>query len=135
MKPVMQTLFFDPDQQHQRGNCQQAIVASLLELPLEDVPHFVQQDVDHDGIGDWHWWTAQWKWLRLQGWSIHAAVITGCPGEYLMVSGPSPRGKNIFHAVIYRDGELAHDPHPDGTGVLSVSSCHVIRRIVAGGDS
>ena len=39
MKPVDQTLFGEG-----RGNCLPACIASVLELPLEAVPHFVLED-------------------------------------------------------------------------------------------
>ena len=39
MKPVDQTTFGSP-----HGNCFQAGVASALELPLEEVPHFCDGD-------------------------------------------------------------------------------------------
>jgi hypothetical protein len=42
------------------------------------------------------------------------------PGEHYTVSGRSPRDSRIHHIVIYRDGEMVWDPHPDRTGITSV---------------
>lgn len=37
-------------------------------------------------------------------------------GMYVMIGGESPRGNN--HVVIAADGEIIHDPHPDGGGLI-----------------
>ncbi len=119
MTPVDQTRFYDAalPVHEQRGNCLQAAIASLLDLPLGDVPHFVQDHVDSDGQRDW--WDSLVAFVRSQGWNPHAAMpITDYPDQHLFVSGPSPRGGGIWHVVIYRDGQLVHDPHPDRTGLL-----------------
>lgn len=42
-------------------------------------------------------------------------ILTGFP--YIM-SGTSPRG-DWLHAVIFQDGEMLHDPHPSGGGILN----------------
>lgn len=42
MKKIMQTLAHNPP--HSVGNCFQACVASVLEMDLEAVPHFVATD-------------------------------------------------------------------------------------------
>lgn len=123
MTPVMQTRFYDPTlpPDQQRGNCLQAVVASLLDLPLDAVPHFVQIDVD----GGPNWWNHLVDWLWRRG---HALYGDPLPGELHMASGPSPRAAGIHHVVIYRDDDLMHDPHPDGTGLLGVTSRNAIRR-------
>lgn len=131
MQPVDQTIFYDPTQppERQRGNCLQAVLASMLHLPLAEVPHFVQDHVDHDGDSnpEWDWWHRQVLWLRDRGYRLDRSNPE--PGEYVMATGPSPRGQGIFHIVILRDGVLAHDPHPDRTGILSV--LHVDRLVPA----
>jgi hypothetical protein len=119
--PVDQTRFYEPDLpvDEQRGNCFQAVVASVLELPLDEVPHFVQDHVDTAGLR--HWWDSFVAFVRTQGWAVHAAVpVTDYPEQHLIVAGPSPRGTGddgLWHAVIYRGGEMVHDPHPDRTGL------------------
>ncbi len=42
------------------------------------------------------------------------------PGEYYTVSGVSPRHPEVYHIVIYKDGKMVHDPHPDQTGLARV---------------
>jgi hypothetical protein len=45
MIPVYQTIFNNVN-----GNCWAAVWASLLHLPLEQVPNFVEQENDHDAL-------------------------------------------------------------------------------------
>lgn len=139
MIPVTQTRLYDPDAppDKQRGNCLTAVVASLLELPIEAVPNFVQDHVDHDADNDddWNWWTRLHRFLGERGQRMHylrnvahpephPAISDGFPdpdvGEFYTVSGISPRDSRIHHIVIYRDGVMVHDPHPDRTGLAQV---------------
>jgi hypothetical protein len=153
VRPVTQTSFYDPDAppDKQRGNCLTAVVASLLELPIDAVPDFVQDHVDHadenDDAGDWHWWTRLHRFVVEQGHlmcylsPVDNPTWKGSPenwfpvpepGEYYTVSGVSPRDSRIHHIVIYRDGEMVWDPHPDRTGLVSVEdSYHWTLRPVA----
>lgn len=116
MKPVMQDKFVahdDGGENMQRGNCLQAALASIFELELDDVPHFV-------GMGD-DWWEALWRWLRERNIEIHYERVTP-PGGWLplgvpyLLTGPSPRGE-FSHVVVAQNHEIIHDPHPDGTGL------------------
>lgn len=133
MKPVFQDKFYDaslPDDK-QRGNCLSAVVASLLEIPLADVPNFVA--IDDDGGMNWH---EHWVlFLRERGYNLHFwpmedknSPILPVPGEYYLVSGKSTRG-NFFHIVVYQDGRMVHDPHPDGTGILTEDDMFLVRKI------
>lgn len=116
MRPVMQTLFHDKDGS---GNCFEACVASLFEMGLEDIPNFHKDN----------WFLDFWNWLKIKGYTSYGALykedvksyIGGVDGYYI-VCGESPRGKHIKggHAVVYKDGKLIHDPHPDGTGLASI---------------
>lgn len=145
MIPVTQTSFYDPDAppEEQRGNCLTAVVASLLELPIEAVPDFVQDHVDHLGSADtpraqaseWYWWTHLNRFLTEHGQRMHYLRNVEAPqphpsredgfpdpepGEFYTVSGISPRDSRIHHIVIYRDGVMVWDPHPDRTGLTEV---------------
>jgi hypothetical protein len=126
MIPVDQDRFVDPTNGKNRGNCLQAVVASLLELPLDEVPNFVQ--IEEDGGREWseHLRT----WLLDRGWRqkywLHGAFPGAWPGlpfeKFCAVSGPSPRGlgadgKPVHHIVISKGGVMVHDPHPDRTGI------------------
>jgi hypothetical protein len=95
------------------GNCLQAAVASLFELPLQRVPHFAAYE-------DWE--TRYQAWLRDRGIALDcvAASDYALAGVPLIVTGKSPRG-DFNHVVIELDGQLYHDPHPSGAGVYVVA--------------
>jgi hypothetical protein len=155
LTPVDQTAFYEPaaPPDKQRGNCLTAVVASLLDLPIGAVPNFVQDHVDHDADNDdeWNWWTRLHRFIsehdhvmrylrNVEHPEPFAASDDGFPdpepGECYTVSGISPRDARIHHIVIYRDGEMVHDPHPDRTGVVTVTDqYHWTLRRLEGGES
>lgn len=112
MIPVYQTIFGAPD-----GNCFQACIASVLELPLDDVPHFCKGDNPH-------WMRDTLDFLRPVGLSLLTVHLPegldaeDLPDAWCVLSGPGPRGHR--HSVVGRGGMMVHDPHPDGTGLLAV---------------
>lgn len=131
MRPVFQTRTeVDPDRGI-CGNCFQAAVASILELSLESVPDFMQEDLDRRIAagatprvawdGDWQWWDALQEWLREQGlmyieisspdsWTdIHPSL------GFHLINGKSPRG-DYDHTVVGYAGKIVHDPRQDANG-------------------
>jgi hypothetical protein len=107
MKPVEQTVLMPPG-----GNCFAACMASILELPLDAVPHFEEDD-----------WVIRWnEWLRPRNLAIMVCTLpedenlqrryreTCMPG-FTIPGADSPRGP-WQHAVVAFDGELVWDPHP-----------------------
>lgn len=116
------------------GNCLQAAVASMLDLPLEGVPHFaIYAD----------WWSAMRRWLREargMDWAYVAFPVSGDQGDWwdryaelgrengwhVLLGGPSPRGP-FSHVVVGNvDLELVHDPHPSRDGLVSVEDAIVL---------
>lgn len=125
MTPVMQTILAPNDGKGMPGNCLQAAIASLLDLPLVEVPHFVGRDWMTDGAE--HWWTEWRRWSAARGLRVEA-LETPQAGEYYLGGGPSPRDpENRSHVAVYQDGDLVHDPHPDGTGVVEVRTRWTVR--------
>ena len=109
MTPVQQQFLHD-DAAGVVGDCFRACVASILDLPIEAVPHFAL-------LG--HRWSlvAEVYLAALKrdfDWVPPAAYA----GGLVVASGQSPRCPDIRHAVIWRDGQMIHDPHPDGTGIV-----------------
>lgn len=100
-----------------RGNCQQAAVASLLDLPLNAVPNFMDAEF---------FWGAYHQFLNERGMTdILVPNDREMPvGIHYLAYGPAPRG--VRHAVIMCDGNLAHDPHPSRDGLLCVEEQHLI---------
>jgi hypothetical protein len=99
------------------GNCLPACVASLLEVPLEQVPHF--------GANDWVEHLT--KWLATRGYyPIVCTLPTDWrPAGLYILAGKSPRG-DFLHAVIARGDEIIHDPHPSRAGVLSRADATIL---------
>ncbi len=106
MIPVTQTIPYEAGSLV-LGNCLQAAVASIYELPIEAVPHFVQFE-------DWR--EALALWVRGRGGSLQLWKDDPPMGVVLLAFGKSPRG-NFRHAVVWEDGAMTHDPHPDRTGL------------------
>jgi hypothetical protein len=95
------------------GDCLRTVVASILDLPLESVPHFVHE------YGDAAWVKLR-RWLRER-----MIVLTRLEGhvetqDYCMFIGPSPRDQFISHAVVGIRGDIVHDPHPDDTKITDI---------------
>lgn len=116
MIPVTQTLFGDGEDGSRPGNCLQACIASIFELPLDDVPHFVEFKSQ--------WYDKFNAFLAEHDlWPIELSCDHHLPTDsyfkdagYYLAGGKSPRG--IMHSVVYHNGELAHDPHPKGGGLV-----------------
>lgn len=134
MTPHLQTIFSSRDGST-KGNCLVACVASVLDLPsLDGIPHFIDAErawfsvlhrflVQHDCEmhGSFYFSQGDWNELLNRSHGIDGFFIT---------CGRSPRGEWVTggHAVIYRNGELAHDPHPSGDGILTIEYSLMIER-------
>ena len=95
----------------QKGNCHSACLAMLLGLRLDDVPNFNDAADYHGAL---HSFLARFGYTILT-FPISAVELRAFQKGYAIVGGTSPRGYN--HAVLYRDGQLWHDPHPERGGV------------------
>lgn len=116
MRPMFQTQFGP------RGNCMSAALASILELPLESIPNFYDAGPTER---DWH--NALKRWLMGIGYALievpigengHGAFHWG---GYAIASGPTQR-ENGWHATVWHDGKIVHDPHPDGSGLTKLET-------------
>lgn len=103
-----------------------ACVASLFDLPIEQVPNFGSNGKD--------WGLEFIEFIESKGFEYNGcpkydptAEYAGVDG-YIIVNGKSPRHSDIRHSTIYKDGVLAHDPHPDNTGILETEDCFIIER-------
>lgn len=144
MKPVNQTIFSSKDDPSIKGNCLTACVASLLEMNIEDVPYWAGMP-DHEwGENFWNFidnhaircgWGAYYVGEKMklpedseeEFWNKVKKICSGIDGYYI-VCGTSPRGFTAGHAVIYKDGKLAHDPHPSRDGVSKIWSAYLIEK-------
>lgn len=135
MIPVTQTKVVVRNQNDEivvHGNCYAAAIASIMELPITEVPNV---EVFFDNEND-HWIEVMHMFLNIKGWElftnndfkvfhdgrygveegIRMKMLQYCVDKYYLVSGPSPRG--VKHICIYRNGKLVHDPHPSKDGLL-----------------
>lgn len=118
--PVTQSKFGSPAApEEEQGDCFGACLASLIHVTLDKVPYMTVstwQRVSHRFLAEHHF-----RMLDLpRDYAKHLGRET-----YYIVNGKSPRG-DFLHAVIYRDGQLAHDPHPSGLGVENISDITVL---------
>lgn len=124
MKPVFQGIRHDPAN-GRWGDCHRAAIATVLALPLEDVPHFGDGNPPTDVF-----WAREREFLtrfNLRGVQCAyageladvmrtIAALNG-PDVVWLLGGKSPRGTN--HTVVCRGGALVHDPSPLGGGLVA----------------
>lgn len=127
MKPVDQTRFaIELPLTEAPGNCYQACFASLLELKLEDVPDeadYWEPRMDHRA--SWRlYFPALMNWLLARGYTLIETEKFAYHGQppYCILCGPSPRNRDVTHAVVGRGHEIVHDPHPSRDGLLKTGS-------------
>lgn len=105
MIKIKQTKFGMPE-----GNCLAACIASILEIDLETVTI---------NGGATNWYEQARNFVLDYGYDLLILEKLGNywtkPQCYYIASGKSSRG--ILHAVVYQNGELVHDPHPDNSGL------------------
>lgn len=111
MKEVYQTLYGGGDSPPQeRGDCYKACVASILELPMDEVPDYQEMPLE-----DAEAWRQAWKdWFADCGLYLMAFATEGYlppespPGYYIGHLKLPPHG--IWHSVVCYNGEVVHDP-------------------------
>lgn len=134
MKPVKQTIFGDGENGNKAGNCLSACLASILEIPIEEVPVF-------SAMGD-DWFKNLFEWLKSKNCEYHGCArgtwilhyTTGIDG-YFIVNGLSPRAgidgnsSKMRHSVIFHKGKMVFDPHPSDAGLMSMDEAYMIERM------
>lgn len=153
MIPVYQTTFHRDDVPISAGlgNCFVACVASIMEFPIHAVPDWPRLAYRYN-----NWQSHIERWLNCYGKTYQTvyrkhAADTEIPASlqkpdvdgwlnsngvrykeenppYYIVSGRSPRG-SFNHSCIWYQGEIVHDPHPDGTGLVTLAKWGVIEPI------
>lgn len=122
MKPVFQTDF-----SFKTGNCGEACVASILEIELSDIPMLHNPDDPTDGET---YCRNLRNFLSEFGLSyIDIAMSEGHDPEdffkdcWVIAVGKSLRATEDWHkhGVVWRNGEIVHDPHPSGAGLEEIA--------------
>lgn len=109
-----------------KGNCYSACLASLFEIPIEEAPYGFET---YKGTDD-TFWEPIYQWVADRGYGIfHMTVnddfdISWYPG-YLIGVGKMP-GSVAYHAVIYYNGILHHDPSPAKAGIAKLEQVDLL---------
>lgn len=117
MTPQDQEFISIPGKQY--GDCMRACVASLLNMNIALVPHFLR-DADGKSV---EFWEGIYDFLDSRGYEMIPSIVAYRPkmtadlDGYHIVSGPSPRGNGLYHAVVGRHGDVVFDPHPSRAGL------------------
>lgn len=110
MRKVSQTITIG-DGSGRPGNCLSAAVASLLDLPLDEVPHFLEMD------GPWD--VEVERFARSHGYRLAERPPDDAAPDFGLAYGHTRRGPAL-HAVVVHGGEVVWDPHPERSGLTSV---------------
>lgn len=129
MKPVDQTRCNAGDSLTEApGNCWAACIASILEVPLDDLPDEATywKPGQHQAKSYIPYEKAMFAWLRERGLllvEIKLPDVFFRGGEwdvYCILAGPSPRNPEVTHAVVGQGTRIVHDPHPSRAGLLQI---------------
>ena len=120
MIPINQRNLHDP-KNGVIGDCQKAAVASILELPYDAVPHFVEQS---ESVDDY--FVRVREWCAENGmtyiWFFFAVdprpfMADWNPDIYYIMGGMS--GNGFPHSVVCKGGMMIHDPGVNKPGIVS----------------
>lgn len=98
------------------GNCFAACLATVMGFTLDDVPElFADTPAEMADRAR--------KWLHSVGWDIWPIPIGAwpeysdflCPDHTVVLQGPSNLGPGWGHCVVFRNGEIVHNPDPNGS--------------------
>lgn len=106
MQPVDQTRIGE------NGNCFQASIASILELPLEAVPDFCNKYEPDEYFRHFAKWLRKFKLVPAtiyRGHPMFDFYFNNCLCEATVASLDHP---GLQHSVVVCDGVIVHDPHP-----------------------
>ena len=128
------------------GDCARTAIACLLDVPPQDVPHFMD-GCDNDEQADVAI-DAQQAWLGSRGLAVVTLGYGGYgpddppsaildvmaesnPGIYYLLVGRSQSGVN--HVVVCCGGEIVHDPSLDDAGIVgpTLSGAYIVEVLVS----
>ena len=116
MTPVEQTIIGE------HGNCFAACLASLMEIPIEQV--MCAQEA-HESGKSWTQELSRWlapfglSYIEVKPEGIDYVWLSRC--GYHMIGGDSPRGTVGGHSVIGLNGKIYFDPHPTRAGLTKIT--------------
>lgn len=120
MRPVKQR-YHSADSKVQFGDCLRACIATVLELPAEEVPHVRHGAREGDAASAAAMWAGLRQWLQPRGLNFLsidvpaktlAEALAWTKARYgdshLILGGEGPGGQG--HAVVICEGAVVHDP-------------------------
>ena len=122
MKPVMQE-FQQNVETGVQGDCHRACIASILELPISDVPHFYEDDpLDHIGKRRVQDFLATQGCVEVDFLFFPSEGLDECldwmgkvnQDVYYILGGMSKN--SVGHSVICLNNKIVHDPN--GAGIV-----------------
>ncbi len=122
------------------GDCWRCCIAAVLEIPAEEVPHFLlgtDGKVNHNVDADTQ------RWLNDRGYVMGYANCLGGGRDAihfprwssdalclppLISCGPTERSKGLgkHHAVVTLKGKIVYDPHPSEAGLTAITEQYLI---------
>lgn len=127
------------------GNCFAAAIASMLEVPITEVPN-VEVFFPFKGS---YWFEVMDTFLKFKGYDLvhdprfkvfhskrhglkenkRSQWEKECKDKYYLVQGLSLRG--VYHVCIYKNGQLVHDPYPTKEGLKTKETFQVLEKITS----
>ena len=102
------------------GECVRACYASILRLPIDEVPRF-----DPAALGGREQIDAERSWLRALGLDLQTVPpTTAIPRVEHLMSGWSSRG--LAHRCVGFGGRVLWDPHPSREGLTRIISYELL---------
>lgn len=119
-----------------RNDCYTCCLATVLGLPYEEVPRFYN---DNDELlGDWDKQVSAF----LEKHNLQVVQVQMSPEVLKLLKGlaivagpsytPEYRDRGEYHAVVYLNGELFHDPKPNPTGTIDPEIVDLLVPILRG---
>ena len=120
------------------GDCGRTVLACMLDLEVEEVPHFGE-----GGPSDEEYMNRMREWLRQRDLGIAEFVYNGKdltidallqhveeqnPGLIFSLIGTSKN--EVCHVVICSGGKIIHDPAVDNSGVVGPHKGHYIVEVL-----
>lgn len=108
------------------GNCYAAAIASMLDLPIIEVPN---GEIFFNDKEDRRFYEKlMHRFLLNRGKRMRQVTKEDAEKhEFYLVSGLADRG--FYHITVYRNGVLYFDPHPSRDGLITEESFEVIENI------
>lgn len=115
----------DPDN-NKYGDCFRAVIATLLQESIEEIPHFLEDNAsNYDFMKRYSNFLLSrgFMFLNLNTFNMQEFKKSNLIDYpiYHEICDISPRFPSVFHSVVGLDGEVFYDPHPSKVGLPIVT--------------